>query len=541
MNILIIDDARASRVLMGKVIQSLLPAAELSYCINGKSAMLILSTNQNFDLIILDLVLPDISGFQILEFLEADNNKSPVITISDQGSKEILKESLNLGAVDYLTKPISNQQLVSVLPKHLTISNETDAHNILIVDDDDDNLFLLRIILKSHGYKTIEASNGYDAIEKVKSHQFNAILMDIRMPYMDGIEASKKIRVDHPYIPIIAVTAEPLDSVVSRGSAAGIDAFLQKPVIKEVLMETIKRQIENKKSNWHDLFNEKPEKDPPLAKEVIKNELIKNLCRFIPQNFLQSNDFTNIKRQVRSVDNCTVIFIEIRDFTSMSEEMSDEQVFNFLNSYFELIEPIINGFGGNVYQFLGDGIVCTFPLYKEQYTNNAIFAALSVQDQVVIYNRGRLRAGYKEIKIGCGISTGPLAIAICGSRHRFEVGAFGTTMNIATRSQDTCRELGVEITMTSETYDRIQNPSNFLIRPIGSHQLKGIKQTVKLFELFNHNKPDERSKKMQCLSDIQHLSDDLKPEDILLLEKLHPDDQIWAKLVQLKSSQGSFS
>ena len=537
MRVLIIDDASAVRLLLSKLLRSILPGVDVSLCANGKSALIMLSTEISFDLVILDLGLPDVSGFDILSFIESQGITTPVITISDESNQEALIESIQRGANSYLTKPIQRTTLAQRISENVSLNNPSSGKKkVLVVDDEEVNRFLFRKISEGAGFEVLEAKNGYEAVRAVKLHVFDCILMDLRMPYMDGREASRIILKELPFIPIIVITGEN----VSRGGRElldlGIKAVLEKPITPRPLLESMKEQMEKASMAFEDFGLSSIEKQDiePDSRQLGAHE---DFYKFVPKSFVNPEDMKEkFQRGLRHVEDCTVMFIDIRKFTEMTEDMTAGQTFNFLNSYFELVEPIINSFGGMVYQFLGDGIVATFPLYREKYSNNAVHAAISVQDNITIYNRGRVRAGYEPISIGIGISTGPLAMGICGSKNRYEVGAFGSTMNIAARSQSACRDFGIDIVITSKTCEIIDNPGSLLIRPIGQHKLKGIKKEVPLFEVFSHSNPVVRQLKSECFKELPHLSEELKDEDIDRLASHFPEDVLWENLRRLKKT-----
>ena len=110
---------------------------------------------------------------------------------------------------------------------------------ILVAEDNDSNYMLVKVLLK--GYNLTRACNGREAVELAGREKFDIILMDIRMPEMDGAEATRRIREFYPAIPIIAVTANAFDEDRRRAFEAGVDDFLTKPLIKAKLFETINR------------------------------------------------------------------------------------------------------------------------------------------------------------------------------------------------------------------------------------------------------------------------------------------------------------
>ena len=113
---------------------------------------------------------------------------------------------------------------------------------ILIAEDNDSNFVLMSYILKKF-YQFERARNGQEAVEMVDKNQYDIVLMDIKMPIMDGLEATKAIKEKHPDLPILALTANAFDSDRQLAMEVGCNDFLSKPVSSEECIETIKRII----------------------------------------------------------------------------------------------------------------------------------------------------------------------------------------------------------------------------------------------------------------------------------------------------------
>ena len=113
---------------------------------------------------------------------------------------------------------------------------------ILVAEDNDSNYSLMSYILKKY-YEYDRAKNGQEAVEKVESGQFDLILMDIKMPVMDGLTATKEIRKFNQDIPIIALTANAFDSDRSLADEAGCNDFLSKPVSGDSCLKSIKKYL----------------------------------------------------------------------------------------------------------------------------------------------------------------------------------------------------------------------------------------------------------------------------------------------------------
>ena len=113
---------------------------------------------------------------------------------------------------------------------------------ILIAEDNDSNFILMSYLLKKH-YNIIRAKNGKEAVDYAANGGFEIILMDIKMPEMDGLEATKIIKKEMPDMPIIALTANAFESDREQALSAGCDDFLSKPVNADVCLATIDKYI----------------------------------------------------------------------------------------------------------------------------------------------------------------------------------------------------------------------------------------------------------------------------------------------------------
>ena len=111
---------------------------------------------------------------------------------------------------------------------------------VLIAEDNDSNFILMSYILKKY-YQFERAKNGREAVEMIEKNDYDIVLMDIKMPVMDGLEATKEIRKNHPELPIVALTANAFDSDRQLAFDAGCAEFLSKPISSEICLKTLKK------------------------------------------------------------------------------------------------------------------------------------------------------------------------------------------------------------------------------------------------------------------------------------------------------------
>lgn len=215
------------------------------------------------DVIVLDLLLPDCSGWEVLRELKAHPQTChiPIIVVSvvDERSR-----SLALGAVEHILKPLSRQKFHQALTRIYTniqvpsaqtaliIAAMEIAHmpKILLAEDNEANITTMMSYLEAHDFQIVLARNGLEAVKMAKQHLPDLIIMDIQMPEMDGLEATRQIRDYLPTqsIPIIAVTALAMPGDSERCLEAGANRYLAKPVRLKQLLEIIMQQLLEKDS-----------------------------------------------------------------------------------------------------------------------------------------------------------------------------------------------------------------------------------------------------------------------------------------------------
>jgi len=201
----------------------------------GRSVVSKAETKQP-DLIILDLILPDVEGLEVLRSLKGNvvTSDIPVIVLTikqDDGS------AWDLGAVDYLTKPVESEKLLQSVEKALTWQGR-----VLVVEDDSDTLGMLSATIRKIGFTPLVAANGYEALAMARRYRPDLILLDLRLPGMDGYEALTHLKRDAvtQTIPIVTISAHVSDIEQERKRliALGAASFLPKPFsIEELLTE----------------------------------------------------------------------------------------------------------------------------------------------------------------------------------------------------------------------------------------------------------------------------------------------------------------
>jgi len=220
--------------------------------------------------------------------------------------------------------------------------------------------------------------------------------------------------------------------------------------------------------------------------------------KFVPHEFIGSlgrDLITDIQLGDKVEKIVTVLFSDIRDYTSLSENMTPEENFSFVCAFNERMGPIIRAHHGFINQYLGDAIMAIFP----GNSSDALEAAIKMQRAVKELNKDRASLGKPMIKIGVGMHTGPLIMGITGDHERLDAATISDTVNTASRLESMTKLYGVNILLSEASVRDLKDPSLFYFRELGIIQLKGKLAPVSIFECFNGIDEKEFQQKLLAL------------------------------------------
>ena len=314
---------------------------------------------------------------------------------------------------------------------------------ILVIDDDPGIRKSLGLSLRTEGYAVIEAANGPDGLELAKSETPHLIICDINMPDMDGYEVVKQLRQSSVLasVPFVFLTARSGRAEIRRGMNLGADDYLTKPFTREELIEAVRVRLKK-----HDASREALTQQLILDSERMRSRFVSHLTG----GAKQAIDEEAPASAAQAITEATVLFTDIRSFTTISERLSVVEIATLLNRYFErACEPILAA-GGRVVKFIGDGIMAVFPHNEEQPRERqalrAIEAGLAmslVAHQFREWMHERFaHHGLPEFAVGVGIHTGEVTLCQVGAQGEDNFTAIGDTVNIASRLEGQTKELG---------------------------------------------------------------------------------------------------
>jgi adenylate cyclase len=355
---------------------------------------------------------------------------------------------------------------------------------ILIVDDEIEIHNITKLALNEFKFENklitfLSAFSGKEAKEMIQTHPDIAlILLDVVMETEEaGLEVVKYIRdiLDNQVVRVILRTGQP--------GQVPEDVVIVSYDINDYKTKT---ELTNKKL-FTTVVTALRAFRALTQIEASKSELEKIAtasARFVPREFLKFLKIESIvdARLGDSVQaEMTIMFADIRSFTSLSESMSPRENFEFLNSYLSRVGPVIRQYNGFIDKYIGDGIMALFPHSAE----DAVQAAIEMQQQVKIYNRHRQNSGYQPISIGIGLHTGTLMLGTIGEAERMESTVISDAVNLAARVEGLTKLYGVGIVASVQTLCRIDDPQHYKCRFLDRVQVKGKQTPVAVFEIYD--------------------------------------------------------
>ena len=226
--------------------------------------------------------------------------------------------------------------------------------------------------------------------------------------------------------------------------------------------------------------------------------------KFVPAQYIERIATKNVEEiEVGDAVNnfITVLFSDIRAFTTLSEKMSPQEVFQFLSAYLKRMSNPIHRNGGIIDKFIGDAIMAVFSLPGQSVADEAkgaIKAFLGFQRTLKMYNKHRQKIGEAPVKIGVGIHSGPAMIGTVGSDTRMDFTVIGDSVNLASRLENLTKYYDVSCIISQETY-KLLDISPYKIRELDTVQVKGKSQKVVIFEVFSGDPTHLLAKKTEIL------------------------------------------
>ena len=272
--ILVVDDNDVSREILGEMLRYF--HAEYALAADATSALAVLenAASRPYDLVLMDWRMPGVSGDEAIRRIRSSSSLSmqpKVVMVSAYGREDVVHMAERAGADGFVVKPVSPSSLLDGILSALggrrvldrvepvTATNgampppvnplRLSGLRVLLVEDNEINREFASELLVSEGVVVDVATNGQDAVEHVRAHEYDVVLMDIQMPVMNGFDAARRIRAlaaeaggeRYAVLPIVAMTALAMNHDVENSFAAGMNDHISKPIDPDLLMAVLSK------------------------------------------------------------------------------------------------------------------------------------------------------------------------------------------------------------------------------------------------------------------------------------------------------------
>jgi CheY-like chemotaxis protein len=268
MRVLVVDDSRTSREILSECLASM--SFDVGHAATGEEALVALDRaadeGRPFALVLMDYKMPGMDGIEASRRIKGRpglRQASTVVMVTAYGRQEVMKQAECAGIEGFLIKPVSPSVLLNTILEVFGRRDHREADplvaqatplealalircaRLLVAEDNEVNQQVAREILESAGFVVDIAANGQEAVEKTRSNPYDAVLMDVQMPGLDGLQATAELRRDRRYadLPIIAMTAHAMAGDREQSLKAGMNDHVTKPIDPGALFAVLLRWI----------------------------------------------------------------------------------------------------------------------------------------------------------------------------------------------------------------------------------------------------------------------------------------------------------
>lgn len=315
-----------------------------------------------------------------------------------------------------------------------------------------------------------------------------------------------------------------------------VRSFGNSDMTSRAKLKTSIKELDDLKCN----FNGMADKIQNYQDHLLK--LNQSMERFVPEaflTFLSKESIVDVELGDQIQKDMTIMFSDIRGFTTISEHLTPKQTFNFLNDYLSRIAPIIRRHGGFIDKYVGDGIMAIFP----GRVDDAVRCALDMILEIRKLNLEREKDGLQAIATGTGIHCGTMMMGTIGEAKRMQTTVIADSVNLASRLENMTKETGALLLISRDVYNRLEDSDAFMTRFIGTTFFKGKEEKIGVFEVFDQDPGNSRQSKAasrkQFEAAVALVTENRKSEAKVAFEKIlteNPADRatLW-HLEQLRS------
>ncbi|MDX1960422.1 MAG: adenylate/guanylate cyclase domain-containing protein [Leptospiraceae bacterium] len=365
---------------------------------------------------------------------------------------------------------------VSDSSEELTITkrkNPIHTETILLLENNPIQSEITKNQLKYFGFNIIQSDNTADAYKKIQSEPPEVLIMSLDVLENSEIEFISKLRIrfNEAELPIILLISLEKSEKMFEYLEIGINDFLITPCIKEKLYARVLVGLKFSK-------------------------LAKSYHRFFPSEFihlLKKKNISDLRLGDHRELEISVLFSDIRGFTKISEKLTPDENFLFLNSYLKRVGPIVRKHTGFIDKYIGDAIMALFP----KSADDAVRSAIEIQNEVREFNWERRNTGEDPIKVGIGIHYGSVILGTIGEDERMEGTVVSDSVNLTSRLENLTKLYDCNILISMDTFLNLDSPEDYNFRILDRVKVKGKEQFVTVIEIIDGLPPNKVEKLLE--------------------------------------------
>jgi class 3 adenylate cyclase len=350
---------------------------------------------------------------------------------------------------------------------------QTRIGHVLVVDDDALNRRMVTATLARDGHRATAVTNGEEALDAIREDPPDVVLLDLEMPGIDGIEVLERIKRDEAFrhLPVIMISGVEDHDTVIRCLEMGADDFLPKPFDAAILRARINAGLDRKA--LHD-----------LERDRVRGIFTRFLPEPLVDDVLARTD--GDARITPELLTGTVLFGDLRGFTSFAERLPVDEVIEVLNTYLTLMSDAVLDHGGTLIDYMGDGIMAAFgaPVANERHADQAVDAARSMAgEQLAVFNAW-LHGTDRDVsfRMGIGVNSGPVMSGSVGSPRRLDYAVIGDTTNTASRIESMTKDVEYPVLFSEQTKRSLDRVPDDAVH-VGAHEVRGRNAKIDLWAL----------------------------------------------------------
>lgn len=226
--------------------------------------------------------------------------------------------------------------------------------------------------------------------------------------------------------------------------------------------------------------------------------LLQAYSRFIPPEyltFLKRDSILDIQLGDHVSKEMAIMFSDIRSFTTLSEQMTPQENFDFVNAYLRRVSPEIRKHNGFIVKYLGDGMMAVFP----DGVDDALQAGIAKINQIRVYNQHRQTEGYVPLTVGIGLHAGHMMVGMVGEINRMQADAVSDNVNLTARLEGLTKYYGVSLLISEDVIRKLEQPQQYSVRLLDRITVKGRQEPITIYEVLNAEIEAMRKLKLETL------------------------------------------